>query len=87
MKVKMAHAQSLMRRIAAHAKYRKQITLMTSYIETKRKTQCMQSGVNAIKKTCELYVPYMAPYLMNHYLRKYLIKGVLPTLVICTSTH
>jgi hypothetical protein len=37
------------------------------YIETRRKTQCMQSGVNAIKRTC------MAPYLMNHYLSKYFI--------------
>ena len=45
------------------------------YIETKRKTQCMQSGVNAIKRTGDYKChPYMAPYLMNHYLRKYLIK-------------
>ena len=35
----------------------------------------MQSGVNAIKRTGDYLVPYMAPYLMNHYLRKYLIKG------------
>ena len=47
------------------------------YIETRRKTQCMQSGVNAIKRTEDYLVPYMAPYLMNHYLRKYLIKGEL----------
>jgi hypothetical protein len=43
------------------------IKLQFVYIETRRKTQCMQSGVNAIKRT------YMAPYLMNHYLSKYLI--------------
>ena len=43
------------------------------YIETWRKTQCMQSGVDVIKRTGEK-VPYMAPYLMNHYLRKNLIK-------------
>jgi hypothetical protein len=37
----------------------------------------MQSGVNAIKRTGDYLVPYMAPYLMNHNLRKYLIKGEL----------
>jgi hypothetical protein len=47
------------------------------YIETRRTTQCMQSGVNAIKRTGDYLVPYMAPYLMNYYLRKYLIKGEL----------
>ena len=47
------------------------------YIEIRRKTQCMQSGVNAIKRTGDYLVPYMAPYLMNHYFRKYLIKGEL----------
>jgi hypothetical protein len=35
----------------------------------------MQSGVTAIKRTGYYLVPYMALYLMNHYLRKYLIKG------------
>ena len=44
------------------------------YIETRRKSQCMQSGVNAIKRTGDYLVPYMTPYLMNHFLRKYLIK-------------
>jgi hypothetical protein len=44
------------------------------YIETRRTTQCMQSGVNAIKRTGDYLVPYMASYLMNHYLRKYLIN-------------
>ena len=44
------------------------------YIEIRRKAQCMQSGVNAIKRTGDYLVPYMTPYLMNHFLRKYLIK-------------
>jgi hypothetical protein len=35
--------------------------------------------VHAFRRQCDkknwgLSVPYMAPYLMNHYLRKYLIK-------------
>ena len=37
----------------------------------------MQSGVNAIKRTGDYLVSFMAPYLMNHYLRKYLVKGEL----------
>ena len=36
------------------------------YIETRRKTQCMQSGVNAITRTGD--------YKCHIYLRKYLIK-------------
>jgi hypothetical protein len=40
---------------------------------------CVYIPVHAVrcqrdKKNWGLYVPYMAPYLMNHYLRKYLIK-------------
>ena len=34
----------------------------------------MQSGVNAIKRTGDYLVSYIAPYLMNHHLKKYFIK-------------
>jgi hypothetical protein len=44
------------------------------YIETRRKNSFHAIRRQCHKKNWGLYVPYMAPYLINHYLRKYLIK-------------